>query len=114
MSYGAKQIHGPENRVISVAQGVKNANGYCPSGCLIQIVVRVSTALYTLSAAGRKGFLSGNGKDEPEREPIDNRETANRVQSVFEANDLDKRPTMLTGECFQISASVHDDVETVA
>jgi hypothetical protein len=27
MAYGTQQIHGPENRVVAVAKGVKNANG---------------------------------------------------------------------------------------
>jgi hypothetical protein len=52
MSYGTQQIHGPENRVISVAQGVKNANERCPSGCL----KRRALDVYTLSAADRKGL----------------------------------------------------------
>ena len=33
---------------------------------------------------------------------------------VLKANELDEPPIMLTAGCFQISPSVHDDVETVS
>jgi hypothetical protein len=53
VTHGSEQVTGPEERVVSVAQGVKDLNGLVsPSGCFKRRALNV----YTLSAAGRKGF----------------------------------------------------------
>jgi hypothetical protein len=92
MTYGAKQIHGPEKRVISIAQGVKNANGgWCPFSRL----KAVAFAVYTLSAAGRKGFLSENGREGPRMEVISMGDSE-LATTRSRAGDLDEALMVLT------------------
>src|SRR5262245_15524055 len=60
MAYGTEKIHGPEKRVVSVAQGVKNANGLVS----FRLPQTASIGCLYIVSRGQKRILSGNGKDE--------------------------------------------------
>jgi hypothetical protein len=60
MAYGTEKIHGPEKRVVSVAQGVKNANGLVS----FRLPQTASIGWLYIVRRGQKRILSGNGKDE--------------------------------------------------
>ena len=93
MTYGAKQIHGPEKRIVAVAKGVKNANG---GRCPFSRLKARAFAVYTLSAAGRKGFLSEKRLGRDREWQVISTGDSKLAPTLLKAGDLDEALMILT------------------